>query len=138
MNDIQPFAAVDQTIAKDGVRHLIVRDLIVPGRIGIYDHEKAKAQRVRINIDLAVEDRPVDGGIAGVVSYEPIVIAARQLALEAHTELVEELAEKLAHFCLQDGRVLETRVRVEKLDVFHDAGAVGVEILRRQSNPAEG
>jgi dihydroneopterin aldolase len=119
-------------IAADGVRHLIVRDLVVPGRIGIYAHERAKTQRVRINIDLGVEDAPADGGIEGVVSYEPIVIAARQLALESHTELVEQLAEKLAQFCLQDGRVLTARVRVEKLDVFHDASAVGVEIVRRQ------
>lgn len=119
-------------IATDGVRHLIVRDLVLPGRIGIYSHERAKTQRVRINIDLGVEDRPAERGIEGVVSYEPIVVAARQLALESHTELVEQLAEKLAQFCLQDDRVLTARVRVEKLDVFHDAGAVGVEILRRR------
>ncbi|MEM8590225.1 MAG: dihydroneopterin aldolase [Pseudomonadota bacterium] len=115
------------------MRHLFVRDLVVLARIGIYDHEKNASQRVRLNLDLAVEEGNGDDRIEAVVSYEPFVTAARQLALEAHSELVETLAEKLAAFCLQDRRVLAARVRVEKLDVFDDAGSVGVEIERRQS-----
>lgn len=124
---------LDEPVARLGVRHLFVRDLVVLARIGIYDHEKDASQRVRLNLDLAVEEGNGDDRIEAVVSYEPFVTAARQLALEAHSELVETLAEKLAAFCLQDRRVLAARVRVEKLDVFDDAGSVGVEIERRQS-----
>ncbi|MEQ9814128.1 MAG: dihydroneopterin aldolase [Azospirillaceae bacterium] len=119
-------------LARDGVRHLFVRDLVVPARIGIYDREKQATQRVAIDLDLEVEDRIDAHGIADVVSYEPFVVTARQMALETHTALVETLAERLAAFCLQDTRVFSVRVRVEKLDVFPDAAGVGVEILRRR------
>ncbi|MEM7443588.1 MAG: dihydroneopterin aldolase [Pseudomonadota bacterium] len=126
-------SSTDQPIARLGVRHLFVRDLVVDARIGVYDHEKTATQRVRLNMDLAVEDSTGEDRIEAVVSYEPFVIAARQLALEAHSDLVETLAEKLAAFCLQDRRVMTARIRVEKLDVFEDAGSVGVEIERRQN-----
>lgn len=125
---------LDETVARLGVRHLFVRDLVVSARIGVYAHEKTASQRVRLNLDLAVEEGSGEDRIEAVVSYEPFIVAARQLALEAHNELVETLAEKLAAFCLQDRRVLSARVRVEKLDVFEDAGSVGVEIERRQGS----
>lgn len=131
MNQFAP-VRLDETVARMGVRHLFVRDLVVAARIGVYAHEKAASQRVRLNLDLAVQEGSGQDRIEAVVSYEPFVVAARQLALEAHSELVETLAEKLAAFCLQDRRVLSARVRVEKLDVFEDAASVGVEIERRQ------
>jgi len=123
---------LDEPVARLGVRHLFIRDLVVPARIGVYSHEKDNTQRVRLNLDLAVEEGSGEDRIEAVVSYEPFVVAARQLALEAHNDLVETLAEKLAAFCLQDRRVLSARVRVEKLDVFDDAASVGIEIERRQ------
>ena len=48
-------------------------------------------------------------------------------ALERSTA---ELAEALAAMCLDDPRVRVARIRVEKLDVFANIGAVGVEIER--------
>jgi dihydroneopterin aldolase len=115
-----------------GTRHLFVRDLIVEARIGVYDVEKLKPQRVRLNLDLtvAVPDAPVADDISTVVSYEPLVRHARALARDEHHDLVETLAEKLAAFCLDHPMVHGVRVRVEKLDVFPDAAAVGVEIER--------
>jgi dihydroneopterin aldolase len=48
--------------------------------------------------------------------------------------LVETLADRIAAQCLADRRVLSATVRVEKLDVMPDAGAVGVEIERHRIN----
>lgn len=122
--DIRPIAR--------GVRRLFVRDLVLRARIGVYAHEKAEAQRVRINLDLEVdEDGPPSADrIDRVVSYEPLVLAAREIVAAGHIELLETLAERLAAECLADPRVRLARVRVEKLDVFPDAGSVGVEIER--------
>ena len=114
-----------------GVRRVFVRDLVLPAHIGIYEHEKAAPQRVRINLDLEVEDGPPEADEIGcVVSYEPLVIAARDILASGHIALLETLAEQLARECLTDPRVRLAKVRVEKLDAFPDAGAVGIEIER--------
>lgn len=120
-----------------GLRRVFVRDMILPASIGVYRHEKDAPQRVRINVDLFVDD---DGGPAQdrldeVVSYEDIVVGIRHLVRERHINLVETLAERLAVLCLEDARVRCVRVRAEKLDVFPDAGSVGVEIQRISALP---
>jgi len=122
-------------------RHMFVRDLILAASIGVYAHERAARQRVRINIDLAVaEAREANVSHAAVgaddlgrvVDYEAIVKRARAITASGHVQLVETLAERLAEACLADERVVLARVRVEKLDVFPDLTSVGVEVERRR------
>jgi len=121
-------------------RHMFIRDLVLEASIGVYPHEHAAPQRIRINLDLAVAD---DGAanlsraalgqdeLARVVSYETIVLRAREIVAAGHVQLVETLAERLCEACLADKRVLSARVRVEKLDIFADATSAGVEVERR-------
>ena len=120
-------------IAEAGIRHVFVRDFVLPAHIGVHGHEKGKQQRVRVNLDLAVlEGAAAPGDTLGdVVCYEEIVDGVRAVVDEGHVNLVETLAERIAAVCLSDPRVRMARVRVEKLDVFADVGAVGVEIERR-------
>ncbi|HQT45695.1 MAG TPA: dihydroneopterin aldolase [Acidocella sp.] len=121
-------------------RHMFIRDMQLNASIGVYPHEHNAAQRVRINIDLAVEDdgaaklsRAAIGAddVSRVVDYETIVLRVREIVAAGHVQLVETLAERLAEACLADARVRLARVRVEKLDVFPDAAAAGVEVERR-------
>ena len=118
-----------------GLRHIFIRDLILPCNIGIHRHEKDAPQRVRINLDLLVREgeTPINDAIGNVVCYEDIATGARAIVGTGHINLVETLAERLAAFCLQDSRVIMVRVRVEKLDVFPDAASVGVEIVRARA-----
>ncbi len=125
--------------ATRATRHMFIRDLVLAASIGVYPHEHAARQRLRINIDLAVEDdgaaktsRPAPGAdeLSRVVSYETIVLGVREMVAAGHVQLVETLAERLCETCLQDPRVLIARVRVEKLDVFADAASAGVEVER--------
>lgn len=126
---------VAPAIAAPGIRHLFVRDLVLDASIGVYEHEHRQAQRVRVNLDLAVDETgPADDRIDRVVSYEPLVTTARRIVAERHVKLVETLAERLAEACLIDARVRFVRVRIEKLDVFPDAAAVGVEIERARTS----
>lgn len=123
----------DPPSAHRSFRRLFVHDLVLDAAIGIYAHEHGRTQRVRINIDLAVEETgPIEEDIRRVVSYEPFVEAARALVAAGHIQLVETLAERLAERCLAHPRVAEARIRVEKLEAFPDAGSVGVEIERRR------
>ncbi len=140
-----------------GLRHVFLRDLVLPARIGVHPHEHAGPQRVRINVDLAVEDEaaraatgggvaalsrpPVGHPVAGpvgqdelsrVVDYEAVANAVRAIVAAGHVRLVETLAERIAEACLTDRRVALARVRVEKLDIFPDATSAGVEVERRR------
>lgn len=125
------------------LRHVFVRDLVLPASIGVLPHEHAAPQRVRINIDLAVEDdgaRPLSRTRVGrdelsrVVDYGKVAAAARSIVSAGHVRLVETLAERIAEACLADPRVHLARIRVEKLDIFADAASAGVEIERRQAD----
>jgi dihydroneopterin aldolase len=111
---------------------IFVRDLVVPWKIGIHDHERGAAQRVRINLDLTVReaDRFDADRYRQVVCYAGIVDAVQRLAGDGHINLVETLASRVAALCLADSRVERVTVRAEKLDAIDDVGSVGVEITR--------
>lgn len=128
LSAIQPLRIAD---ARDAIRHVFIRDLILSCRIGVHRHEETRTQRVRVNLDLAVrDDRDLRDDLANVVCYERITNAVRQVVALRHIRLLETLAEEIAAICLQDMRVRSVRVRVEKLDIFPDATSVGVEIER--------
>jgi dihydroneopterin aldolase len=137
-------------LARAGQRHVFLRDMVLPASIGVYPHEHDAPQRIRINIDLGVTEGGVTEGSLGpqgvglsragvgrddlsrVVDYEAVARSVRDVVASGHVMLVETLAERLAETCLLDERVQVARVRVEKLDVFADLAAVGVEIERHR------
>jgi dihydroneopterin aldolase len=126
------------------LRHVFVRDLVLAAAIGVHGHEQGRRQRVRINLDLGVEE---DGALAcagpadphellsRVVDYAAVVEAVRRIIGSGHVALVETLAERIASACLADRRVRLARVRVEKLDAIDGAESVGIEIERRNPVP---
>jgi 7,8-dihydroneopterin aldolase/epimerase/oxygenase len=125
------------------LRHMFLRDMVLTASIGVHPHEHAVTQRVRINVDLGVED---DGALplsrspvgrdelARVVDYEKVADRVRSIVAAGHVRLVETLADRIAEACLADNRVHFARVRVEKLDIFADATSAGVEIERRRGD----
>jgi 7,8-dihydroneopterin aldolase/epimerase/oxygenase len=136
--ETQPIASTARSL-----RHMFLRDIVLNASIGVHPHEHAAAQRVRINVDLGVEDdgaRPLSrqpvgrDELARVVDYEKLAEAVRAIVASGHVRLVETLAERIAEACLMDRRVHLARVRVEKLDIFADATSAGVEIERRQGD----
>ena len=133
-------------LAGRGLRHVFLRDMVLPASIGVYAHERTAKQRVRINVDMGVTEDGAAGQGAGlsrsgvgrddlgrVVDYEVVARSVRAAVGFGHVMLVETLAERLAEICLADDRVEVVRIRVEKLDVFDDLASVGVEIERLRS-----
>ena len=118
--------------AGKALRHVFIRDFMVECLIGVYEHEKCSPQRVRVNLDLAVDEgeHPIIDDILNVVSYETMANGILSIADEGHVNLVETLAERIADMCFDDQRVDSVRVRIEKLDIIENAGSVGVEIER--------
>ena len=121
------------------LRRVFLRDMVLQAAIGVHPHEHGITQRVRINIAFGVQDEPGLGvgrdDLSRTVSYERVVQLVRRIAGEGHVRLVETLAERIAAGVLADARIRVIRVKVEKLDVFPELEAVGVEIERR---PAHG
>lgn len=121
------------------LRRLFIRNMILDANIGVFPHEQGVSQRIRVSVSFGVDDRTdLEIGaddLSRTVSYEQVVVLVRQIVAEGHVRLVETLAERIAAGVLSDNRVKVVRVRIEKLDVFEEIEAVGVEIERR-STPA--
>jgi dihydroneopterin aldolase len=127
-SNVQPLRIAD---AKTAIRHVFIRNLEVLAHIGVYGHEQGKAQPVRINVDLAVEDViAVEDRLERVVDYATIDARIRAIIAKGHINLAETLAERIAQACFEDARVKTARVRVEKLHALPGAESGGVEIER--------
>lgn len=129
VSNVQPLRIAD---GRRSIRHVFVRDLMLMASIGVYETEQHATQRIRINVDLSVDESldVVDGDLASVVCYDQVVRKIRTIVDSGHIHLVETLAERVADMLLQDRRVKSARVRVEKLDAVADTASVGVEIER--------
>ncbi len=111
---------------------IFVRDLVLAMEIGIHDHEIGRKQRVRLNLDVETL-RDVDTpGIDGVVSYEDLINNIKDIADRGHIDLVETLGDAVLEMVVEDPRVIEAVLRIEKLDVFGDVESVGAEMTRRR------
>ena len=121
-------------VNKHPPRRVFVRDLVLDAQIGVHAHEKGRHQRIRVNVDVLVEDggAPLDDQLQNVVCYENIIKGVKALLTNGHVNLVESLAEAIADFILDDPRVLSTKIGVEKLDAVPEASSVGVEIERNR------
>lgn len=119
---------------------ILVRDLVLPWRIGVRRHEIDRRQRVRINLDLIVLEQadPAADNYGDVVCYERIIERIRQMAEAGHVKLAETVAHNIATMCLTEPSAVEVTVRVEKLEAIHDAASVGVEITRNRADSAQG
>jgi dihydroneopterin aldolase len=122
------------------LRHVFLHDMVLAASVGVHAFEHDAPQRIRINVDLAVDDDGAQGSsraapardeLSRVVDYEAIARQVRAIVAAGHVRLLETLAERLAETCLLDPRVRLARIRVEKLDIFLDTASVGVEIERR-------
>lgn len=100
---------------------IIVRDFILPARIGVFPEEHLKTQRILFNITMDLGDHFVQKDvIEETVSYVDVINEIRAQSV-IHHELVETFAEQIAAFILKDKRVKYVSVELLKLEVFPDA-----------------
>ena len=113
-------------------RKILIKNLIIPIKIGIYKHEKSTNQRVQLNLELIINENKenINDKIENVVCYEEIIHKVKKIASSKHLNLVETLAEKISEECLKIPECHTIKVKVEKLDVFDDIESVGIEIIR--------
>lgn len=112
---------------------ILISDLSARCIIGVWEEERKEKQDVLINVMLFCDlshagesDRFEDA-----VDYRTIKKRIITMVERSSFYLVEALAEATAKICLENPRVVETLVRVEKPSALRFARSVGVEIVRR-------
>ena len=119
---------------------ITLRDYVDRFRIGVWDHEKERTQRVRINVSLTLPwpdpptdqppDQPMTDSLDEVLSYDFLIDGIRALRDGGHVNLVETLGDRILALCFSIPSVTRARVQVEKLDVVPESGGIGVVIER--------
>ena len=135
MNQQAPNHRPDFASATRGLRHVFVNRLAVQASIGIHPHEREAKQTIWLTIDASVmedahnaENTPEN--ISDVVCYEDICKTVTALATNEHIDLVETLAERIADRLMQDMRIMQIRVQIEKPEAITEAASVGIAISR--------
>ena len=101
--------------AKLPAMRIFVRGLLIQASIGVHPHEYESTQPVIIDIELDMGDMPPpsEDRLGETLDYGLVSEAAERIALEAHVQLVETLAERIADWCLaEDARVQACAVRI--------------------------
>jgi dihydroneopterin aldolase len=124
-------------------RRPVVSDLIVlegmmfSGTHGVHPEEQETAQRFEVDILMARNLQPaaLADDLAQTIDYGRVFDACRQIVESTRFNLVEALAEAIAHEILTEFVPDEVTVRVRKPDVRlgGEVRNVGVEIRRRRT-----
>ncbi len=112
-----------------------IKDLLLRTIIGINEEERRGRQGVLINIVLYADTQAAGASddIDDAVNYRTITKRIIKLVEESKFHLVEKMAAEIAAICLEDPRVEEVNVRVEKPGALRFARSVGVEIHRTRT-----
>lgn len=110
---------------------IYINDLYLPCLIGMYDYERKSKQIVIINIALSVDLRKAaeTDDINDAVSYT-FYTKVVELVEQSEFFLLEALAGTIAKICLQDKRVKQVKVHVEKPKAVKLGRSSAVEIIR--------
>ena len=113
---------------------VIIRDLLVRGRIGITDLERADQQDILVNAELFKDTRKAaaSDAIEDCVNYSTMAKQIRKMAEENQRKTVEAFAGDIADECLKHELVRKVIIRVEKPSAVRFARSVGVEIEREK------
>jgi dihydroneopterin aldolase len=115
------------------ITRIFVRGLLVQASIGVHPHEHEGTQPIIIDVELSMGGMalPDDDRLAETLDYSVVADAAERLAQEAHVQLVETLAERIADWALsEDDRVQSVRVAIAKPQALLKAEAAGVELVK--------
>jgi len=110
---------------------VFVRDLVVQGKHGVHEHERAAQQSFAVDIEAEYDARAgaASDRIDDTVNYSRFVETATRVVTEESFYLIERLAETIAREILADERVQRVRVTIRKPDVFV-SGVPGITIER--------
>jgi dihydroneopterin aldolase len=107
-------------------------------RIGVYPSERAREQRVRVDIAIRVENCAPPFSRRNVLDYNHLRDGVRAIIDAGHIEYQETFCASIVSLCLSLPGVSHARVRVAKLEAFSDCDAVGCEMARSRDERCPG
>ena len=113
---------------------IVVSDLVCRCVIGVEEWERREPQDVLVSLTLTADLAPAGKSdrIEDALDYRALKKRVLIEAEASHFHLIEALAERVAEICLEDERVAEMKVRIEKPGALRFARTVAVEINRRR------
>lgn len=110
-----------------------IKDLLVPGIVGINPDERVNEQDILVNATLGVDTRPAaqSDDIADAANYRTITKAVIAHIRGGKPMLVERLVQEVADVIFAtEPRVQEVEVTVEKPGALRYARSVGITVRR--------
>jgi dihydroneopterin aldolase len=113
--------------------------MVFQARHGVHDREKVNAQRFEVDVELLLDLQPagLEDDLARTLDYGRVYETVRTIVESTTFNLIEALAEAIAHELLSDFPGLEevtVRVRKPEVQLGGPLRFAGVQVRRRRSN----
>ena len=117
-------------------KKVLIKDLILNLKLGYYDFEKEKPQKVKFTLEVNYENKKPseDKDIKSIVNYAKIVKLMKKLVKNKHYNFLETLAEDVFDELFKDKRIDKISLRIEKLEIMKDCSSVGIQISKKRSH----
>ena len=117
-------------------KKVLIKDLILDLKLGYYDSEKEKTQKVKFTLEVNYEDKKPsnDKDFKSIVNYAKIVKLIKKLVKNKHYNFLETLAEDVFDELFKDKRIDKISLQIEKLEIMKDCSSVGIQISKKRSH----
>ncbi len=117
-------------------KKILINDLILDLKLGYYDNEKKKFQKVKFSLEIGYQNKKPtnDDDIKSIVNYGKIVKLIKKLTKNEHYNFLETLAEDVFDELFKDKRIDKISLQIEKLEIMKDCSSVGIQISKKRSH----
>ena len=117
-------------------KKVLIKELILNLKLGYFEFEKKKSQKVKFNLEINYEDKKPsnDKDIRSIVNYAKIGRLLKKLVKNKHYNFLETLAEDVFDELFKDQRIGKISLQIEKLEIMKDCSAVGIQISKKRSH----
>ena len=117
-------------------KKILINELILNLKLGYYDFEKEKPQKVKFTLEVNYEDKKPsnDKDLKSIVNYAKIVKLIKKLVKNKHYNFLETLAEDVFDELFKDRRIDKISLQIEKLEIMKDCSSVGIQISKKRSH----
>ena len=116
-------------------KKILIKELTLNLKLGYYDFEKKKSQKVKFNLEIDYEDKKPtsDKDIKSIVNYGKVVKLITKLVSKKHYNFLETLAEDVFDVLFKDKRIGKIMLQIEKLEILKECTSVGIQITKKRS-----
>ena len=117
-------------------KKILIKDLTLNLKLGYYDFEKDKSQKVKFTLEVNYKDKKPtnDKDLKSIVNYDKIVKLIKKLVKNKHYNFLETLAEDVFDELFKDKRIDKITLQIEKLEINKDCSSVGIQISKKRSH----